>query len=1156
MKKFGYITATLILLFTGLDCRISFAQNPGTLEFDHLTTNNGLSQNSGHVILQDSQGFMWIGTNSGLNRYNGYEFTVFNHDPEDSTKISGDNLSTIYEDRRGNLWVGATGAGLNLFDRDTQTFRHYKITYNDDGQVSSGAISNNSISSILELDNGQFWLGTDEGLNLFDRDTETFVHFYADSTDPDSLGSSRITALFQDSRGTFWIGTGRGLHIFNTEDQTFTRFPESGADPSGLREKTINKIYEDRHGILWFATGEGLYSYDRKSQSFSVYLPDHRDPTSISGSSIFSILEDHRGMLWIGTENNGLNAFDRESKTFHHYQSNLDDPNSLSNDAIYSLHESDNNILWIGTYSGGINYLDRKKPDFEHYKHNSGSDYTLSSNSVTSFLEDSHGNFWVGTDGGGLNRFDRESGDFYTLRHDPDDKNSLSSDVVLALLEDRRGHIWIGYYNGGISRFEPQEGRFTHYRSGPDKETNLCHEDIFALYEDSEGIIWAGTNGGGVCGLNPETGKFTHYQAQEGVIRDIMEDSMGDFWLATYGGGLKKLDREEGGVWNFYEGGNGLRSNIILTIHEDQNNNFWLGTKEGGIHLFDRDSLAFTSYDVDYGLSNNEVKGILEDNNGNLWLSTNDGLSRFNPRTLEFLNFSVKDGLQGEEFNTLAYYKDRSGYMYFGGLNGFNRFHPDSIRRNSFEYPLVFTDFKIFNRSVTAGKDSPIERHISQTNHITLSHAASVLTFEYAALNYNSVKEIRYAYKLEGFETEWNQVGDRRSATYTNLDPGEYTLKVRTANSSGKWNEAGLILPITITPPFWQTTWFYLIAALMLSGLIYGGYRFRVRQITRQNRLLARKIADRTSKLSQKNNELEKALDDLQKTRDQLVDNAHKAGMADLATGVLHNVGNILNSVNTSASLIADTVTDSKVEELVQANSVLREHIGELEEFIVKNPKGKKLMQYYLKLEEPLKNEQNKIIQQAERLTNKIELINEVIAAQQSYAGARMEADELELSAMIDDALALQAGSIDRHGLTVTKELEPIDPIEAQRSKLIHLLVNLIKNAKEAMAKNPPKQKVLTIKTWQDQNNIYLSISDNGKGIRKENLDKVFKHGFTTKKNGHGFGLHSCANYMTEMGGNIRVESEGQGKGTTFICLFPKKDRNKLGSTESEQKME
>lgn len=1113
-----------------------FAQSPEPRTFRYLNTEDGLSQSLVSIIYQDIDGYMWFGTNLGLNLYDGYEFTVIQNDPDDSTSISGNTISTIYEDKKNRLWIGTTGSGLNLFDRDSFGFKRYLADYFNP----KGRLSENTVTSILETNSGNFWVGTYNGLNLFNEKTETFSQYFHDPNNSKSLSHNYINSMFQDSQGNFWIGTNRGLNLFNEENGEFDRYVNKPGDQTSLSDNLVNVIYEDKQGNLWIGTGNGLNKFDAKSGIFIRYTHKEGDEFSISGNSIFSIFEDSQGTLWIGTENNGLNIFDREQDRFYAFKQDLESKGGISNNAIYSIYESRDSQLWIGTYAGGLNILDNRKKKFEKYSYQSGKEFPLTNNSVTSFLKDSRGNVWVGTDGGGLNRFEVGSGNFYPLKHDPRNSNSLSSDVVLALLNGDNDDIWIGYYHGGLSNYNLETGIFTHYRFETDDPESICHEDVFALYKDSDGGIIVGTNGGGTCKLDLKTGLFTKFPMEEGVIRDILIDSRGQYWVSSYGGGLKLLNINEGTIWNFYDGDNGLNSNVVLTIYEDSKNRFWLGTKEGGLNLFDRDSLVFTNYTVNDGLPSNEIKGILEDDKGNLWLSTINGISVFNPDSVTFVNYSEADGLQSKEFNTLAYYKDDEGIMYFGGINGFNRFKPELVSSDVRTYPVVLTDFKLFNRSIGKGDGIHLFKHISRAESITLPHDATFFTVDYTALNFHENKDITYSYKLDGFDENWNNVGEQRSATYTNLDPGKYTFRVRVVNADAVLSPDEASIEIEITPPFWKTTWFYLLSTLTVLGMILGGYQWRVKAITIQNRKLEEQVKERTDQLRKKNEDLIQTMDDLRKTRTELVDNAHKAGMADIASGVLHNVGNLLNSVNTSSAMITDTMKNSRLRMLKEANDMLRENLDNLEEFITKNPRGKKLLEYYLKLEEPLRDEHLSVMEHSERLYEKIVLINDVISAQQSYASSGNSNSAVDLPQIINDTFTLYSSSIDKHGIELEKDFDDVPFISAQKTKLIHVLVNLIKNAKEAMLDKDISERKLRLKLKEENERVVLEFSDSGYGVSKENLGKLFNQGFSTKKKGHGFGLHSSANYMNEMGGTIKATSRGEGEGTTFILSFKK----------------
>ncbi len=1151
MKRFqnSLLISLLTVLFTLLLSVPALAQK--VMPFNHITHEQGLSQSTVNDILQDNQGFLWFGTNDGLNRYDGHEITVFKHDPDDSTSISYNHISVIFEDSNNNLWVGTQGKGLNLFDRNTNAFKRFQSDMLD----YQSSISDNTVTDILEDREGKIWIGTYQGVNWYYPEKDEWVHFnsdtiYEDSTNVNSLSHNQVNALAKGSDGHIWVGTENGLNRWNPDTGDYTRFMGDPSDPYSISGNDIQALHVDEEGILWIGTATaGLNYYNAKTGKFHHYKHDKNSPNSISGNSIYSILEDSNGILWVGTESYGLNKFDREKGEFYDYQQDVSDPNSISNNAIYTIYESREQILWIGTFTGGVNYHDLKDPKFEHYRHNPLYENQLSENSVLSFLEDSHGNFWVGTDGGGLNLFDIERSIFHPMHHQPGNTNSLSSNAILELFEDSNQKIWIGYYNGGASRFNPETEKFRHYRHEEGNPQSLGSQHVYVIHEDKDNNIWFGTNDNGLSRLNPRTNRFDHFLPRL-VVRDIEDAKNGKIWIGAHGGGLTLLDPGTGETKNYIPQTSELPTHVVMTIHKTNDETLWLGTFAGLIR-FDVETESIQIYDTKDGLANNSIQGFLEDEQGNFWISTNGGISKFNPETESFSNYGVEDGLQSTDFNKLAYYKDSENYLYFGGINGFNRFHPKNVRADSTVPAIRFTDFRIFNRDVSIGENSPLKKDISQASQIVLPYDASVITIKYAALNFHHTKANKYAYKLEGFDNEWNYVGSKRTATYTNLDPGEYTLKVKASNSDDVWNE-GTELAMVITPPFWQTYWFYALSVLFIAGVVYSSYQWKVRNIRELNEKLERKVDERTSALNEKNKDLEDALQELKKTRNELVEKAHKAGMADIATGVLHNVGNILNSVNTSATLIQDTVRQSKIKGFTQANQLLRQNIDRIEEFITESSKGKQLLNYYLRLEDPIKKEHQKVLKQSQRLTEKVELIGEAIAAQQSYAGAGIEADEASLDEMVNDALTLQSGTIERHGLTIKKDLQPIDPISAQRTQLIHILVNLFKNAKEAMAENAPEEKIINIKTWQQEGAIYLSISDNGYGIKEENIDKVFSQGFSTKNDGHGFGLHSCANYMQSMGGQIKVESEGEGKGATFTLIFPANKPN--GGTKEKVK--
>lgn len=1117
-----------------------FGQKP-ELKFQQI--NEGLISNRVSAVYQDSYGFMWFGTHSGLHRYDGIDFHVYSTSP-DSNSINDNFIGSIYEDSEGRLWIG-TGNGMAVYNRSMDNFTRFQLPA--DGLVPSGEI--NMINTILEDPDGKLWIsGSSKGLYYFDRDQQQFFAF-------GDLENITVNDMAMGSDNTLWLATSNnGLGNIDTSTGEVEYYPHDPSDPRSITSSFVFRVVTDHEGTVWAGTrnsGLNKMVMEDGQPVFYHYLYDPGNPNSLGNNSIHALHVSPSNNLWVGNDNGGLHLYNENDDSFFRYESEPDDPLSLSHDSIWSIFHDREGRLWIGTAQSGINVHDRFQSKFTHYYQYSSSQNSLNNNIIRDFHEKEDGNIWIATDGGGLNLFDREQRVFQSFENNPDDPRSLRSDAIISLNKDNEGTLWVGTWGGGMNiMLDEEQGIFETFKERFNI-TDYPLNHVFDVHFDDP-YIWMIAFEEGLYRYNTNSGEFRLFNSDpdnpESLISNfvirIFEDSMNNLWIATFEGlSLLKEEDKEQGIFTTYshspDDPQSIAGNNVNQIIEDQNQTMWFVTTTG-LSKYVREDDRFENYYQSDGLPANELRSITEDDNGKLWIGSISGISKFDPVNETFTNYDRIDGLQGNEFSRYSVHKTRNGELLFGGMNGFNIFHPDDIINNPNTPEVYLTDLKLFNESVNLNDpDSPLQKHISATDTLVLSYQQNVITFDFIALNYTQPEHNQYAYWIEGFEENWNYVGAQRNATYTNLRPGEYVFHVKASNNDGIWNEEGTSLRLIITPPFWQTTVFYLLSALLIAGIIFTVYRLRVRSIRERNKMLEREVADRTDELEKKNTDLQSTLKELEETKDELVEKAHKAGMADIATGVIHNVGNILNSVNTSAEMIRETVKTSRIEKLSDANSILRENIDRIEEFISNDPKGKKLMEYYLALEEPLKYEQANILKQSERLSEKIKLISEVISAQQSHVGADMHTDQTSLSEMIDNALTLEAGSIERHGLVVEKDLGETEPIIAQRSKLIHVLVNIFKNAKEAMGKNIEKEKKITVKTWQSQDNVYLSITDNGSGIKPENLNKVFTHGFTTKKDGHGFGLHNTANSMNEMGGKIEVRSEGEGKGTTFILSFP-----------------
>jgi len=552
-----------------------------------------------------------------------------------------------------------------------------------------------------------------------------------------------------------------------------------------------------------------------------------------------------------------LNKFDKKKEQVTAYQHNSFDQHSLSENTIRSIYVDNAGVMWIGTYFGGLNKFSAVEKQFYHYKNNPADSKSLSNNYVQSIYEDNSGSLWIGTVNGGLNKLDKSSDQFTIYKNNPSDPKSLSSNSVYWIYQDNSGMFLVGTYGNGLNNLDKKTEQFKHFKYNPYDSTSLSSPLVWTGYEDSSGTLWIGTFGGGLNKFDRLKEKFKIYynsndslSISENRITSIYEDKSGYLWIGTYNGGLNKFDKTREQFKRYLHNPKNPKSlshNTVCSIYEDRFGVLWIGTL-GGLNKFDRKKEEFKHYRKTQGLSNDAVCGILEDDHGNLWLSTNEGLSKFNPTNESFRNYDMKDGLQSNEFNTSAYHKNKNGEMFFGGINGFNMFHPDSIRDNPHIPLVVITDFRLFNKSVPIGIDTSnnrliLNKSIIQTKEIELSYNDYILSFEFTALDFQSPEKNKYAYILEGFENEWNYTkANRRFATYTNLDPGEYIFRVKGSNNDGIWNEEGAAIKIIVTPPWWSTWWAYSFYVLFILGLLFSIRKYELNRVGYKHSLDLKKV--------------------------------------------------------------------------------------------------------------------------------------------------------------------------------------------------------------------------------------------------------------------------------------------------------------------------
>lgn len=808
--KISFLWAILILY-----APVIIAQKSDFL-FEQLAIENGLPNNTVNSITRDHLGFIWFGTHDGLARYDGYDFIVYRHDRENSSSVSSNKTYVVFDDNRNRLWVG-TAMGLNRYDRETDTFVRYFNDPQDDR-----SISGNAIKSIYQDKSGNLWIGTlGEGLNRFISDEDGFFRY--------NLPDGYVTDVKEDSNGNLWVATGaQAIILLDWKNNEFSTFPFVSDLSEDLKPNTLKTLFEDSRGNMWVCTeGAGIYLFDLKQKQFTRHITRQEGRTNLNSNIVNDIFQFDDDHIWIATDGGGVNVYSFSDDNFAHIINNPVDAKSLSSNAVYSfLHDSDD-VIWIGTYAGGVNVLNPHRQEFRFYTHRAMDPHSLSHKSVLSFYEDGAGMIWVGTDGGGLNQFNPRKGTFRSFKHDPLHPHSISSNVVTSITGDGQGNLWVGTFAGGLNHFNTQSERFERFTYDAHDSLSIISNNVWTLMKDSEGLFWIGT----LDGVNVYDAKENRFfklqemypggESYPNRILSMFEDSKGRIWLG--GNHIWKVNKATSTVLRMEklcEDGVMISGYDIRDFHEDADGIIWIATEGAGLVRYNEKSNNLVSFTTRDGLPGDAIHQIVKDKTGALWMSTNMGLSRMDPLTFTFSNYNVHDGLQSNQFAYSASLRCSRGELYFGGLNGFNVFHPEKIRNNLTPPNVYITDFSLSNKPVEiGGEDSPLSTHIMSTREIRLPYQ-SVFSFKFTAINYIATSKNQYRYKLEGFD-DWNDVGHQRTATYTNINPGRYVFRVMASNNDGVWNEEGASVEIIILPPFWRTPLAYIVYAIFFFLLFY-----------------------------------------------------------------------------------------------------------------------------------------------------------------------------------------------------------------------------------------------------------------------------------------------------------------------------------------------
>ncbi|MBN1951357.1 MAG: hypothetical protein JW801_09135, partial [Bacteroidales bacterium] len=1116
------------------------------LQFTHLTTRNGLSDNVVFCIYQDHKGFMWFGTNDGLNVYDGYEFTLYKYSSVDKNSLSGNSVFGIHEDQKGNIWI-AGSSGVDIYESATRSFRH--IPFFEEG------ISDQYESytrAIMEDNQGNVVIANTNGIFRYDVVRGGFVRHLKNLGDIGVFDQAGIRSMLVDKENRIWVGMiGTGLYGYDLNGDSLIVKPSDAL--ASMIPKGIWALAEDEEGNIWAGTEKGVFILDskltrvRKLEALENLSNEHV-------RNIRDLAFDGRN-LWIGTDGGGLLMYNRDSEELRVYSHQEKNPNSLNSNSVRAIMRDRQGLLWVGTFNGGLNFTQvTREKRFENFRKIEGEPNSLINNNVSALFEDSNGYLWIGTDGGGLDRYDRKKRLYRHYVHEPDKANTIGGNAILCITEDNKGRIWLGGYLSGIDIIDPSTGLIKSYRNDPENPNSLSNNDVRDILIENDTAVWVATNGGGLDLFNPKAKTFTHFTEHtvKALCSDwclkLFRDSRNRLWLGTYDG-ITRIDPSRKVFTTFTKGdeGGGLSNEWIYAFAEDTLGNIWVGTANG-LNLYDSTANKFNKFNTRETWPNEVINGILVHHPQDIWLSTNKGLVRLNPNSRQIHVYDELDGLQGDQFIHGSYFMNASGEMFFGGTQGFNIFMPDSVVNNTFRPPVYLTDLLLFFREVPiGGKNSPLQKSLTETRQIKLSHEQSVITFKYTGLNFINPGRNQYAYMLEGLDDSWNYVGTRREATYTNLSPGTYVFRVKACNNDGVWNDQGASLTVVVLPPWWETIYFRITAILLLILFVVTFYFYRMRVLRNQKNLLESQVAARTHEVNEKNRLLQQQTSELSRINSLLED---RSSQIEKQAEGLAEANTLLEERQQQIEEQTEELVTQK-EELEQVNEHLQELNSTKDKFFsiiahdLKNPFNtilgfsELLSKNYESLTEEKKRHFADIIFKS--TMNVYNLLENLLQWSRSQTNRlKFEPAELDIVDMIKENLALLRETYKSKNISIVTSLKEGSKVYADKNMVNTVIRNLLSNAIKFT--NVGGSVKIEVKHAGDQ--VKISVIDNGIGIPEKEQDRLFQvdSAFTREgtagEGGTGLGLILCKEYIQKHGGYIMVESN-EGAGSAFSFTLP-----------------
>jgi ligand-binding sensor domain-containing protein/signal transduction histidine kinase/DNA-binding response OmpR family regulator len=1046
----------------------TYSQNKTNfLSFDYFSQESGLPNNQIQCIYQDKKGWIWLGTSQGLSRFDGYRFEKFINSPNDSASLSGNLVRAIFEDHRGKLLIGTENGGLSIFDREKERFIH---PYRNNPEFRSRDVS---VNAIAESADGKIYLGTDRNLLVIDTAGILKTGKPLTKQVSENFSGSFIRALQFDNKDNLWIGTNRGLFLYYPENNLIeqVRIPFFNE-----QSREVVELYKDSDGLIWIGTySNGLFLTDPATRSLRQL---RLDPVYERSETIRAISGGPLGDYWIGTRG-GLYVYSKTKGVTGFFKHDDRDIKSLANNSVLSLLHDSRGETWIGTRSG-LNILAKSKQAFHNYSALPDDNHYLNSRIIYAFWIDEKNKIWIGTEDGGINIYDPESGTYEYMTARKGDGNYISQNCIKAFLDDGRGNLWIGTFWGGVDVLNLKTRKITHFRNSTDDPKSLSDNRVWALCVDKNNDIWVGTSAG-IDRYNPYTKSFVHYPQITGEeqVNWISTDSDNNLWMGTTNE-LIIYNAENDIVKRYNE--------HTRYFHQDTKKRNWVATMDKGIALYSKEGGVERYYNEHDGLSNNQAFCILEDDNNKLWISTSNGLSKFDPENGQFRIFSSRDGLRNNEFTYGAAYKSRNGELLFGGISGFNVFNPKDILTEDMPVPLVFTELRIFNKPVPISdqKNAILKKSISETTHLVLKYDQNVFTLEFAALDFVNNANTLYSYYLQGFDKDWNEPSSSRTATYTNLNPGDYLLRIKKVMPGNPPPDLELTLSITILPPFWMTGWFRI---LMVLTIVFFGY-FLIRFIINREKIKNELVFEKTK-----------------------AKNLHELDMLKLRLFT-----NISHEIRTPLTLIIgplEKLMSQKVpaDEIPSHLDLVYRNTRQLDRLINQLLDFRKVETGNLKLE----------------LTNNdiVSLVSNIVHSFDEYARDKKislgyNSTKKKLVALVDpDKVETIINNLISNALKYTPE-----------GGMVSVQLSLVFSGDDENSFNSITEKQF----------IEITVKDSGKGISQNNLENIFTRFFRVdsrnESTGTGIGLSLVKELVKLHGGKIYVFSK-PGIGSKFTVSLP-----------------